>query len=373
MPVPATAHTLAPGSANVAVCVADHIRDPEASLPSVLEHVIRPLAADLLLHVPRSDGGRQLERLARILGAPFESEVAAEDRGRDDFVRELGAHAAAYERWPGATAPLSCEALSANGTAATSSDPYGARCTHVMHLYAGQQACIRLVETAEDRRGRPYAWVVWTRGELRWLSDHPPLAVLEPTRAWVPECASDWGGMYDRHAALPRHLAAAYLSRYDALLNGSLLAPLRESPRRVLNSEGLLLVHARARHMPLGRFPCAAALACCTGCYSASCIEVAPGVRFKSYGQQEGTASWEGRSALRQAACVGRPWRPVAAGACASHDRAQYDDELATYLDGAARVSRCPEDCQAFGPYWGSARHGAPPPPPYVSPLDAVR
>jgi hypothetical protein len=69
--------------------------------------------------------------------------------------------------------------------------------------------------------GRKYKWILPTRGELQWLSDHPPLHLLSEERIWVPSCRSDWGGVYDRHAALPRRYADAYLSRHYELSNSS--------------------------------------------------------------------------------------------------------------------------------------------------------
>ena len=65
-----------------AVCISDHIRAPAETVPSLRRHVLDPLAADVLLFLPRPTADKSL--LLRLL-RPVALEEGTHDLARGDF------------------------------------------------------------------------------------------------------------------------------------------------------------------------------------------------------------------------------------------------------------------------------------------------
>eukprot|EP00928_Gymnodinium_smaydae_P038728 TRINITY_DN26643_c0_g6_i1.p1 TRINITY_DN26643_c0_g6~~TRINITY_DN26643_c0_g6_i1.p1 ORF type:complete len:373 (-),score=56.23 TRINITY_DN26643_c0_g6_i1:79-1197(-) len=56
-----------------------------------------------------------------------------------------------------------------------------------------------------------FDWLIYTRSDMHWFADVPPMPLWRNTSVvWVPDSA-DWGGIYDRTALIPRRYAQAYL------------------------------------------------------------------------------------------------------------------------------------------------------------------
>jgi hypothetical protein len=133
-----------------------------------------------------------------------------------------------------------------------------------------------LIEAREASRGAPYERVLFTRLEFEWLRPHPPLALLDAGRTWVP-AGEDNGGLNDRHWLAPRAHAAVLMRRWEALLDGSAVAALHAPTRPVppvarvqqlfVSSEMLLAAVLRHHRLPAGRFPMLAYLGCCEEAY----------------------------------------------------------------------------------------------------------
>jgi len=342
-----------------ALCLFDHVRDPHATAPSLRRHVAHLFDADVFLHLISAARASPTSHVLIDALSPIDVSVDERDWTQSDFAADLqpltNAYLDAIISSPGLSHPLSplgCEQRNA-GCPEAARRPTGAGreqarhdfmmrrcCAACLHTYRSQSKCLAMIRRAELRRGVPYRWVIATRGELRWLSNHPPLTtVLTEDRIWVPSCRNDWGGIYDRHAALPRKYADAYLGRYDEIKNGSalLLGDDFDAVEEIHNPESHLALHLDRHRVPIGRFPCVAALVCCgkvsssTGstassvhhpskngsqvaaCFSDGCCHVAsePHLAFKTYGKIDDCG--EGESAVAQAQCLakGQPWRPL--------------------------------------------------------------
>ena len=312
----------------VAMCITDPVRT-DVGLRSARRHVLDALGADLLLYTSKARNP-VLRGVINELHPRLFAKAPKDNLSPEQFRADLQPFTDQYMPFAGSVSPAACNA----------SAPSAADCAHALSIYVGQQRCLDMVEAAEAKRGQAYDWVVWSRGELRWVVDHPPVHLLSKDRVWIPQCSSDYFGMYDRHAAMPRALADKYLSRYRMLKSGEMLSVL-EQPRRVAfygdarfshNSESLLHGVLEAKGVPVGRFPCAAALTCCTDCVSNGCctasFRTADGslqtFQAKTYGERppegmgsgaEGPTVWdehgpptslEGFWAASQAECAAR-------------------------------------------------------------------
>ena len=138
-----------------------------------------------------------------------------------------------------------------------------------------QSRCMDMIEAteSEQRGGRQYERVLFTRLENHWLAPHPPLALLSPTRVWLP-AGEDNGGVNDRHWLAPRRHAGLLIRRWDALLDGSALLAVHGSTQlqrvspQFLSSEMYLRYFAGHHGIGIGRFPMLAYLACCEDIYT---------------------------------------------------------------------------------------------------------
>ena len=135
-----------------------------------------------------------------------------------------------------------------------------------------QSRCMDMIEAAEAQRRRAYRRVLFTRLENHWVHPHPPLALLSPSRVWVP-AGEDNGGINDRHWLAPRHAASLLMRRWEAILDGSALQAIhggtlpRQVHPRFISSEIYLMLYARYHRLAFGRFPMLAYLACCEDIY----------------------------------------------------------------------------------------------------------
>merc|ERR1719284_612644 len=66
-----------------------------------------------------------------------------------------------------------------------------------------------------------YDRVIISRTDLKWLFPHPPLRLLSPDFAWIPDTGEDdWGGIYHRHIVLPRAAVQHALGGWRMLTSG---------------------------------------------------------------------------------------------------------------------------------------------------------
>lgn len=140
--------------------------------------------------------------------------------------------------------------------------------------YHMQYACRRMVEAHEVKRGgRLYHWVVLARADMFWVHKHPPLDIMDRRYVYIPygQDNSHYAhgplmGINDRHAVVPRPLFRKYFGRWQELGTGDAWKYLQQvagQPHPV-NTEQYLLLHLRAHHVPILRFPPVSFLAHCT-------------------------------------------------------------------------------------------------------------
>ena len=187
---------------------------------------------------------------------------------------------------------------------------------HILHQLHGHRQCLRLMQSHEARQGFRYSRVVWSRLETVWLVPHPPLSWLDARCAWLP-FGEDYSGLNDRHALLPRTAADAYLGRYDALLDGTVMNVSRALSRGRFGelSEEKYLQQTMARfNVPVCRFPSAAFLSCCehrqvlAGCNSGQCLwRTVPGASTDMHRRLAGKYKQEIETAIQQAAAYSLP------------------------------------------------------------------
>jgi len=224
--------------------------------------VVKPLRADVFAYVPfRGVLSHELEASIGNLG-PIVTAIIAPDVDlegmRKRFHDEVASPGIA-ELYRYAMGPYRSPLHGEMGT--------------VMWSYFMQSVCRRMVEAHERQRGsRRYEWIVFARADMYWTRPHPAAEVMDPRYVHVPfgqdNSFYNHGseqGLNDRHAAMPRHLAGAYLGRWEAYTSGRSWRYL-ETPAmkgELINAEQFLLLHLRAEDVPVARFPPVAYLAMC--------------------------------------------------------------------------------------------------------------
>merc|ERR1712232_118726 len=57
-----------------------------------------------------------------------------------------------------------------------------------LHSFRKLHQALRLVERYESReRQRRFEWLIFSRTDLIWEADHPPLSLLSPQAIWIPK------------------------------------------------------------------------------------------------------------------------------------------------------------------------------------------
>jgi len=253
-----------PGPAKVAACVTGPIRAANLTegLLSIRRNLADALEADLLLYVPVQMGDLFSEdefRWALGVLAPVRTAIYTREwtdaelsalihAGDDRSAVRLAEYRRAYGNW---RAPL-----------------FGESGGNLLMLYQ-QATCRRLVAASEVAQARRYKWVIFSRLDLYWLFPHPPVHRLGPESlgrvAWIP-AGQDWGwGLNDRHATMERSVSDAYLSRWDAVVDGSVLSYIAAAKklRKKVSGETLLKVWLQRARVNMGRFSPVAAVLCC--------------------------------------------------------------------------------------------------------------
>lgn len=173
------------------------------------------------------------------------------------------------------TLPYHCNRMKENGNSFLAPVVGDPRLNVLRQLHMQSRIHQLLVQhEATVRGGIRYETIIWSRLEFVWIRPHVPLASLTPsTCLWVP-VEEDYAGINDRHAVMHRSLAAAYLGRWDMIMDGRLFyaLPCLRSAMCAQTSERFLaavLVHHNAT---ICRFPPLAYLACCgSRCYKPQC------------------------------------------------------------------------------------------------------
>ena len=150
----------------------------------------------------------------------------------------------------------------------------GTRKANVLRELVSYEKAYSLLCDLEERRGRKYRALVFSRLEYEWLGPHPPLRQFEANVVWAPP--ADTNGFNDRHGLMPRAAGEAYFRRWTALLSPRAVVRFSVDELVTLNPETFLkesllrpadyVWNAIIQFRPqfkLGEFPMTAWLACC--------------------------------------------------------------------------------------------------------------
>lgn len=248
----------------VALCLTGQVRMLSATHRAMEQNLLSVLQPDVFLYGPRqrgaADGSPELYGLA---------DYVAEARWEEEDIR-----ANLYRQTRNAGRVIDLEYVDVQGNwfgnqclqpPLRDSRPGSAVC-----FYYNQHRCLDMIERMEDKRGLPYRTVVVSRFDFRWMAPHPPLDLLIPDDAvWIPS-GSDWeGGLNDRHAVMPRHLADAYLSGWSLLTSGQArevmldtLGSMKVNGYPGPNTENFLKARLLHFNVSTERFPSVAYLTC---------------------------------------------------------------------------------------------------------------
>jgi len=228
-------------------------RFSQSLVRAIRRHVIEPLGATVfaVMSLGSSDesgaqtsGDETATEFASIVGDALAGFAWVEDLAQEDLIRDLSA-----------SGVLNVHLLM-RGWDIT---PLGSKVGTSLHAYRKIEAVLDLTQQHEDKQGRRFKWLIFSRTDLIWVADHPPLALLDPNVIW------SMGGQ-DWHVAVPRDLADAFFRRWTALREG--VAPMM--PRQ---NPGLLLMNMIAfSGVKVASFPSIGSLASCTNwsCYAST-------------------------------------------------------------------------------------------------------
>ncbi|KAF4722593.1 hypothetical protein FOZ63_030691 [Perkinsus olseni] len=193
------------GEKRVAVCIEGPFGRADLNvLDSVRQNVVRPLNAKVLLVTDSEKGSKST--LDGVL----------------EFITLGVGEVHAYDIREDITPAEAVDEFFSEGGSRRVLDDAGMTGGELLNL-RGKLRCLKLIEKVEKSSSARFDDVVYTRIDLMWLAEHPPLEVLEAAVAsptvWVPD-SEDWRGLNDRAAFMPRQLADIYFNRYEAFING---------------------------------------------------------------------------------------------------------------------------------------------------------
>eukprot|EP00435_Cladocopium_sp_Y103_P005588 s1259_g1.t2 len=241
--------------AGVAVLFAGSWRYEERTLASLARHLVRPLSATVLCALSGSSGSRgwrerqQMKKFFPALaGFRWLHDVSEAELRKAIAPKAL----LLYETFGGgAVSPLRRNKLGGQ-----------------LHSLRKMQIVWQMTKSYERKRRRRFRWVIYSRLDLIWVANHPPLQFLEPPDGiWTVPLAGAQGhqdGIYavnDWHGTVPRQWAEAYFGRWWMLRKGVIWQP-------YLEPEELLASVCFWMDIPVGIFDAVFSL---SGCRKWSC------------------------------------------------------------------------------------------------------
>lgn len=242
------------GQGGVAVLFAGSWRYEERTLASLARHLVRPLSATVLCALSGGGGSgwRERQRMKKFFPALAGFRWLRDLR--DAELRKAIAPKALllYETFGGgAISPLRRNKLGGQ-----------------LHSLRKMQIVWQMTKSYERKRRRRFRWVIYSRLDLIWVANHPPLHLLEPPNTiWTVPLAAAQGhkegffAMNDWHGTVPRQWAEAYFGRWWMLRKGVIWQPYLE-PEELLASVCFWL------EIPVGFFDAVFSL---SGCRKWSC------------------------------------------------------------------------------------------------------
>ncbi|CAE7197908.1 unnamed protein product [Symbiodinium sp. CCMP2592] len=232
-------------------------RFSERTAAGIHRHLLRPLHARAFAVTSGAD--RQDEHRLRRLWPTLVSIKRVQDLSEKELRASIKPAALAIY-----------EALGAGALSPLRGNPAGAN----LHSLRKLMIVLELAQDYEKQRGCRFQWLLHSRLDMIWVTNHPPLAFFDKSKIWT---APLWGArgveldnrfiVNDWHAIVPRQMAKAYWGRWSLIQKG--LAPWTpvSEPGELLASTLSLL------QVPIGRFE---AIFCLENCHAWTC-------QFKSW------------------------------------------------------------------------------------------
>ena len=240
------------GPQRVAVCITgNRLESLKVTGEQILEHLIRPLNANVFLVGPVTDG------VGRELGQIF-GHISGVDYGDQLDASIIKSNLAAVP-----DSKMKDAILASNFAQA------GVLMGHML-----RERCLRLVQSREKLFNFQYDYVVFTRPDMTWKFRHPNVTELDAAAQRIPRVvfAMDgpvWNGIQTQHIVLPRKQVDFVKSRWTGLLRGDvgravevMLSQSEHNHVNHLNSERITLLTCLALGYTPVVFRAVAALRC---------------------------------------------------------------------------------------------------------------
>lgn len=274
-----------------AVCLSGRVKGLAQTALSLANHLVRPLAADVFVYIPRifvrEASTKDVEALHSLPGLVTisEEEENVTLQLRSQLERQEWNHGG------GEVDELLAMMQQVDGNwigGYESRDGTLRRGTGLNQMYS-LRWCLQMVEhhevikQARHLREWSYDWIIKSRLDFVWEAKHLPLRLFSKEYIWIPE-GNDWGGYNDRHAVVPRSPntrmglqspSQIYFNGWSWVASmtavgtikhgfwGANMCEARElMPAPCLNHESWLWLRVYTSRVPIARFPNLAWLSC---------------------------------------------------------------------------------------------------------------
>ncbi|NQU74177.1 MAG: hypothetical protein HQ547_05660 [Candidatus Omnitrophica bacterium] len=227
----------------VLVCIIGTLRAIEVTHQSIIQKVIRPLNADLLICVSRisSEDEKLLEYFK---GVNIVDVCIYDDSVRYEDLRHKFGKSFNHNQW--------CKYISSEGNWLGGIDGRKGSGMYLTYNYW------KLSERLKDLKSKSisYERYIITRSDLMWLAKHPPLNLLSPSCVWTPE-GEDYHGYNDRHAVCSEKNIRYYLSMFEYMMDSRAVKYLKREILRIyqdIGHEKHLKYHLDSNWVMVGKF-----------------------------------------------------------------------------------------------------------------------
>mmetsp|Transcript_56545 Transcript_56545/g.183821 ORF Transcript_56545/g.183821 Transcript_56545/m.183821 type:complete len:500 (-) Transcript_56545:121-1620(-) len=190
-------------------------------LPYIASHLVEPLKAHIYLHLkgPVEVQPQAAEHLRRVFGRHRAVLRTSEDESAEEVVRAAFGETFRPEEHACMLQPRRADA---HGFLPFRGQPEwqqqwavnrGLRILYAVALIYQDMTFCERSGSASGANGL-YRWMVWTRADLLWMHNHPPLSLLRRDHIWIPDGNDNFVGLNDQHATVPRHLAEVFFNSF---------------------------------------------------------------------------------------------------------------------------------------------------------------
>jgi len=220
------------------VCIIGTLRALGITYRNIINNVIRPLDADLIICVSRiSENDEALLKYFRKIKI-IDMYIYEDGVKYEDLCRKFG-KSFDRDRW------LKYAEIRGNWLGGL--DDRKGSGLYLTYNYS------KLIERLRGLRaeGSSYDRYIITRSDFLWTSEHPPLKFLDADLVWIPE-GQDWWGYNDRHAICSKNNITQYLSMFEYMMDSRATKYLNGQEH--VTHEKHLKRHLNSTMVKVGRF-----------------------------------------------------------------------------------------------------------------------